>query len=493
MERFRDYRPNQVSLITFDPEVHFGSGSFEVFLVKTIGNLDLSVFWSGRHAKYEALGDLGGEAPYDPRAMLGIVLYGFSRGIFSSRKLENACRNDLGFQYVSGFNEPDHAALCRFIKDHDGAMKAVFRQLVYIAHASGFIDYHTLALDGTKIRANASKQFTGTRTDFEKRLGALDKYIGLAMARMSDPKESDEPISAKKLEQLRTSRQKINDFLRDVPVELNAQGREKKQNMTDPDSRVMIFNDGMPREAYNAQACVDSKVGLIVGEELVQAENDIKLLNSTLEAVVGLPDAKAQDISVLADSGYWDPQQLSLVEATGAKTYVPDPNRPNPYLPQGGSTGPRIVDIKPDQELPIAICSGGKNIPGTPTLRTHRTREQGTDFRQFPTKKDGECLQCEHMPMCFPNERKRKAFTMSDAKVQHFGTLKAAIQRLDTREGRKIYSRRMPLIERTFAETKAVIGFRKFLRRGIAKVSDEWTMMCTAYNLRKMHMATQKG
>lgn len=128
MERYRDYESDQQCFLTLDPSETFGQKSFETFLVTTIKNLDLSAFWSNN--------DLGGEAPYDPRAMLGIVLYGFCRGIFSSRKLEYACRNDMSFIYVSGHNCPDHAAICRFLKKFDVELKQVFRQFV----AGFFID-----------------------------------------------------------------------------------------------------------------------------------------------------------------------------------------------------------------------------------------------------------------------------------------------------------------------------------------------------------------
>jgi transposase len=108
MERFRGYEPDQQVFMTFNPSEKFGRDSFECFLVTTINDFDVTAFWANT--------DRGGETPYDPRAMLGIILYGFCQGIFSSRKLEHSCRHDLGFMYVSGHNSPDHAAICRFLK-----------------------------------------------------------------------------------------------------------------------------------------------------------------------------------------------------------------------------------------------------------------------------------------------------------------------------------------------------------------------------------------
>ena len=161
MDRFKAYEPDQQVFITIDPSEQFGRDSFESFLVSTIKELDVSAFWSNI--------DRGGETPYDPRSLLGIILYGFCRGIYSSRKLEHSCRYDLGFMYVSGHNAPDHAVICRFLNKYKQEIKLAFRQLVYVAHSKGYIDYHCLALDGTKIRANVSRSYTGTLKDFKKR------------------------------------------------------------------------------------------------------------------------------------------------------------------------------------------------------------------------------------------------------------------------------------------------------------------------------------
>jgi transposase len=119
MERFRTYEPDQQVFTTLIPSENFGRDSFEYFLVTMINDFDVTAFWANP--------DRGGETPYDPRAMLGIILYGFCQGIFSSRKLEHSCRNNLGFMYVSGHNCPDHAAICRFLKKYDQELKLIYR------------------------------------------------------------------------------------------------------------------------------------------------------------------------------------------------------------------------------------------------------------------------------------------------------------------------------------------------------------------------------
>jgi transposase len=179
MERFRVFEPDQHVLLVLNPTESFGKDSFEHFLVSTFKSLDLSPFWSNL--------DHGGEAPYHPCSMLGIILYGFCRGIFSSRKLEHGCKHDIGFMYVSGHNTQDHVAICRFLNRFSKELKQIFSQVIYIFHNKGFVDYHHLALDGTKIRANASRNYTGTLQDFRKRIASIDRYVEKAISRLSSP------------------------------------------------------------------------------------------------------------------------------------------------------------------------------------------------------------------------------------------------------------------------------------------------------------------
>ncbi len=476
MERFREYRPKQIAFIQFDPVQHFGKDSFECFLVHTIGTLDLAGFWSND--------DKGGEPPYDPRAMLGIILYGFCRGIFSSRKLENACRNDLGFQYVSGFNTPDHAAICRFIQDHQKMVREVFRQIVYIADSSGFIDYRTLALDGTKIRANVSKDFTGTISDFRKRLASLDKAIGEAMERLRQPEDGDEASPTRRLCRLQDRKRRIEAFLDQAQELKNSEGKEKAQNATDPESRMMKFPSGLFLAGYNAQACVDSKSGLIVGELVCQAEADRGLLNPVLDMVKGLPESPPEPVKVLADSGYWGSEQLSQAAERGVDAYIPDPYQ---NYHKSHET-PRLIDVYHQGADLMAKCSGGKVIKAG-KQKVYKDKSKGDVVRIFTTSKTETCLGCSLNSQCFPGLKARKEFSMSVSKAENFDVLKKLAERMGSKRGRALYNQRMPLMERTFAETKAVLGFQRFLRRGLVRVQSEWTLVCSAVNLRRLHAA----
>ncbi len=478
MERFRTYEPDQQVFVNLDPAETFGTDSFETYLVDSINAIDLSGFWSAS--------DRGGEAPYDPRAMLGLILYGICQGIYSSRKLEHACRHDLGFMYVSGHNCPDHAAICRFLARHPIQIKEAFRNVVYIAHAKGYIDYHTLAIDGTKIRANVSKSFTGTIKDFRKRVGAIDFFIEKALKRLSEASEGEKEGIARRIARAENDKDRITEFLTQAAEIYNIAGTEKKQNMTDPDSRNMVFSDGTIREAYNAQACVDDKGGLIVATECSQDENDKKLLNPMLDSVVRPEGMDHEPVTVLADAGYWDPKELSEAVANGNDVYVPSPEHPNPFFEPNKAAHQWIVEYEETGEGAFGKCPGGRVIKARETIRIYKNRDKGGPARVFYLMRSTECENCPFVAMCLPGNKKSRLVHISAVRIKYRSATRNIEARINSPEGKRIYSRRMPLIEKVFADIKAVKGFRRFMRRGVTAVTTEWTLVCMAFNMRRM-------
>ncbi|MBI9103091.1 MAG: transposase [Spirochaetales bacterium] len=340
MERFRIYDPNQQVMMILNPSNNFGEDSFEVFLVNIINTLDTSHFWPNE--------DRGGETPYDPRAMLGIILYGFCRGTFSSRKLERACLTDIGFIYVSGHNTPDHAAICRFLKCWRIQLKEIFAQIVYLAYEKGFIDYKCLSIDGTKIKANASKAFTGTLADFRKRLSSIELSIEESMSRL-ESNETNIEKTQQKIDKKIKDKKRITDFLCESDKILNRQGKEKKQNITDPDCRLMLFSNGTVHEAYNAQACVDGANGLIVAPEVSQEENDRRLLTPVLSKVISPEKAKDDKWQILADSGYWDPNELANAEGKHYELFIPSQTHASPLSSKGNTKKWEMKNFEKDE------------------------------------------------------------------------------------------------------------------------------------------------
>ena len=337
--------------------------------------------------------------------MLGIILYGFCRGIFTSRKLEKACRNDLGFMYVSGHNTPDHAAICRFLQRHRDILNETFRQIVYLAYKKGFIDYKTLALDGTKIRANASKVFTGTLEDFRKRLGSIEQSLEKAINRLESDSESDSVKSEIKINETMHEQERISKFLSNSTEILNLKGKEKKQNITDPDCRIMLFPDGTVHEGYNAQACVDSVAGLIVATEVSQAENDRKLLSPMLTEVVHPEESTIMPGKVLAEAGYWDPKELTRAVEEGYEVYVPSPSNAYPFSSRKKKDKWEMSNFETLDSGVFGTCPGGQRIKARDKLRVYSNKDKGGPYYIFRLTKNQYCSECKVHDQCLKNSR----------------------------------------------------------------------------------------
>ena len=315
MRNFRKYEPSQNMMIQFDPEHHFPENSFERFLVRIIQELSVEKFYGTEKTK--------GEKPFNPKALLGIIFYGISTGNFSSHKMERGCRNDFGFMYVSGFSTPDHSTICRFIEKFQKQIKDIFIQILYLADKSGFLDYQIIATDGTKIKASASRGFTGTIADFNKKLQRLEEKISEAIEKIND---SQSPVENKKLlkktERMQNDADKISAFLQDADEIRTKKGKETKQNITDPDCRIMKSANGY-KESYNAQAASDSKNGIIVAAEISTCADDSNSFLPMIEEISSnVPDKRKEKMKYVNDAGYFSTENIIKAEEKDIDTYV---------------------------------------------------------------------------------------------------------------------------------------------------------------------------
>ena len=327
-KKYRDYQPDQLMIITFDSSIKFPKGSFERFLVDILGEIDISSFYLDKEK------DKGGGVPYNPRALLGTIFYGIVNGVFSLRKLEYHSEHNDAFMFVSGFCKPDHSTIGNFLNDHRESIKDVFTQIVYIANEAGYVDMNTCSFDGTKMKANASKEFTGTLADFEKKKGRLQKKIKELMEKLKDT-DGSEAIKEKaeleqKLEKLQKKEKKISDFLSQAKKDTSMKGgKERKQNITDNASRLMKDSrNGGFIQGYNAQGTTENKNQIVVVAEVVSDENDkgqFKPMYEELqkEKEKNNIESNPEEEKNLMDNGFFTLEALKFAEDNGINIYSP--------------------------------------------------------------------------------------------------------------------------------------------------------------------------
>jgi hypothetical protein len=478
MDRYKNYEPDQYMWIEYRADELFPDGTYEHFIVSTLKMIDVTGFWEKE--------DKGGESPFHPRGMLGIIFYGISLGIFSSRKLEACCRDHLGFMYVSGHMKPDHATICRFIIEHYEGLKEVFSTLLYLAHEQGFIDYEEIATDGTKIKANAAKRFSGTVSDFEKRKEKYEKKIGQALEKLqaADDKEESEYWERKK-ERYEANKRKVEDFLKTAQKDYNSQGKERVQNITDADSRMMKLGKEY-KQGYNAQISVCGEKGMIVAAETVNEENDQNMLPEMIEVMNTCrpEEAMNEDSSEkhLADNGYLSQKAMEYIKENGIDAYIPVSAEKHAYddkLQQARKVSVEECKVREEGNKVLLTCPGGRCF--------EREREENKEEYTFTAGVAAHCEGCPHFERCRGHLKgvdKKFEVTAQYLKIADF--IEAHREKMRTDEARRIYSRRMDIVEKVFGHIKEDWGFKKMLRRTLPRVKCEWLFIVIAYNIKKL-------
>ncbi len=423
---FRRYSPEQTLLLPPSPRDWLPDGHLAYFISDTVDNLDLSSFYE----LYE--GDGRRNRPFDPRMMVKVLLYGYATGTFSSRKLAKKLHEDVAFRVLSGENFPAHRTIAEFRQQHLTAFQGLFVQVVRVAKEVGLVSLGTVAIDGTKVKASASKHKAmsyGRMQEEEQRLQAQIEEL-TSRSSQADAQEDalygeecsgeDIPEELKRREQRLKKIRAAMDRLKSRQAEADRQkGRspekksrakrpfgepEKKSqdNFTDPESRIMKTSSGFD-QCYNGQLTVDSENRLIVATGLTQSAADVEQLLPMVEKAAEVVQETPRE--VLADAGYRSESNLQKLEDKGISGYV--------SLGREGKSG--------------AVVTGEEN-PATRRMQ----------------------------------------------------------EKLATEAGRKTYGRRKGIVEPVNGWIKSVLGFRQFSLRGLAKAAGEWTLVCLALNLRQM-------
>jgi len=446
------------SLHDWLPENHMAH-----FVAEVVKQLDLSAIYES----YEE-GDGRGQSAYAPAMMVRVLLYGYCRGIYSSRKIQAKTYEDVAFRYLAAEEHPDHSTVAEFRKRHLEALAGLFTQGLRLCQKAGLVKLGHVALDGTKMQGNASKHKAMSYErmgETEKRLqaeverllreaeavdGAEDEKYGKgqggdelpaelarresrlakiraakaeleaeARQKAEEKKAAAETKVAERREQETRTGQKAKGREPEIPDPEQAVPEGKAQrSFTDPDSRIMPDGSrkGSFLQGYNAQAAVDAEAQVIVAAEVIQETTDNHQLAPMLEQVERNVGAKPQAAS--ADSGYWDPKQIEDARVQGIDLYV--------------ATGKQK--------------HGKSNVAGEDGLPT-------------PAKPDSL------------RERMK--------------------QKLQTEGGRNLYRMRKAIVEPVFGQIKEWRGFRRFLLRGWQKVRAEWKLICLTHNLLKLFRSGQ--
>jgi len=417
------------------------------FVVDMVSRLDLSPIRDSYQGR--------GSDAYPPSMMTALLFYAYATGVFSSRKIEQATYDSVAFRYVAVNSHPDHDTISTFRRRFLKELKALFTQILLVAHEMGILKLGSVSLDGTKIKANASRHHALSwehACKLEKQLkGEIEQLLRKAQRAdkealregMKIPEELSrrelrlEAIAAAKAEIERRAAERFAKEQEAHQAKLAAREAKKRStgkkprgpapnppepgakskdqvNLTDRESRIMPSSSGGFDQSYNAQAAVDVASMLIVENHITQQSNDKLELGPVVEKLCSLPESLGAIDTLLADAGYFSQNNVEQCK--------------------------------------------GKNI--VPYIASGREQHNAAPEDRFS----------EPEPLVGPVD--------PVTEMRH---------RLKTILGKAIYAKRKSTVEPVFGIIKAVMGFRQFLLRGLRKVAGEWDLVCIAYNLKRMY------
>jgi transposase len=408
-----------------------------------------------------------GNPQYDPKAMLKLLVYGYSYGIRSSRKLERECHYNLSFIWLTGGLKPDHKTIAEFRRKNKGALQQVIRQCARICIDLNLIDGNVLFIDGTRLRANAAIESSWTADKCNNRLAELDKRITTLLSDCEAADESEsEQSSLVHLEEKLADSKALKARIEDVLGRLNTEKRTSL-NTTDEDC-VRIHSRQGSHAGYNAQIAVDDANGLIVNSDVAPENNDMKQFATQLEQANAVLDTPCK--TACADAGYADYGTLSHVDRKETDVIVP----PQLEILKEPSGPFDKWNFKYDADKDVYICPEGHELRyvGTETKNRCRSYYAGK-----------VCWTCKHFGNC------TKARSVQGRRIRRYEheDLHAELEkRYAQADAKEIFARRKELVEHPFGHIKRNLNAGHFLLRGLAGVRAEMSLLAGCFDIRRM-------
>lgn len=409
-----------------------------------------------------------GPSSYNPVSMLKLLVYGYSYGIRSSRKLERALYHNFSFIWIAGGLKPDHKTIARFRKDNEKALQKVLKQTVRICLKIELIDGNCFFVDGTKMRGSASINNTYSEEGLQKLLERIDDDIDSLMAKCNeiDDKESGSFVKVKKDIQ---KAQNLKDKISQAKKALKKSDR-KKINTTDHDAVNMKGRQGS-HAGFNGQAVVDEKHGLIVSSDVVSENNDLNQFTKQIENANENVGKKCK-ISV-GDAGYSSVDDIAKMKED-IDVIVPNPKQISSESSKKKNKPFAKEKFTYDEVNDIYICPEGNALKYNRYIK----KDNNSIYR---IEDLNLCRECKFYGICTKDKYGRTIRRLKNEKLKQ-----KLASRYDSEEGKKIYARRKEVAELPFGHIKRNLGAGYFLLRGLKAVNAEFSILTGCFNVARM-------
>jgi transposase len=508
MARYKpvEYAQGQFIPISFEQQIL--PGTFEHALSFIVDNkLDFTTI-DAAHTN-----DAAGAPAYDPRVMLKIVLCAYARGMISSREIEAACQQNVVMMALSANTRPHFTTIAQFIRELGPAVHRMFVDVLLYCDELGLIGKEMFAIDGCKLSSNASKEWSGTRADFEKKRQKFGATVERLVSKHKTMDENGAPETvpgmrareAKAIEALKAKSAKIDAWLRENPDDKKGvTGKPVKSSMTDNGSAKMFSTHGVV-QGYNGVAAVDAKHQVIVGAEAFGSANEAEILTPMAEQVRATFRALGEEdiyrkAKVTADSGFHTEDSMKALSEAGVDGFVPDKRfrlRDAAFQTAQRHRSYKALAGRKRYERKFFLSTDFVFNPDNGKLTCPADKELYVKDRNFWTAKGlhgtvysgkiTECRVCELRSKCIrkPGTPVRTVLKVERRDVRE-NFSKKMILKVESELGRFLYGMRMGIVEPVFANLRHMLGLDRFTLRGADKVNVQWRLFAVVHNIHKV-------
>jgi transposase len=506
MAKYKRNNFNQMILVPISLEEQLVPGTLEYAIHHVIEErIDLSIFDS-RYSN-----DDTGRKALSPKVLLKVVLFGYSRGLLSSRSLEKACQENIIFMALGCGHKPDHSTFAAFVSSLGNEIGPLFTKVLLICEEEDLLGGTHFSLDGMKLSSNAAKEWSGTFSDLKKKQQALEKKVKEALLehREADKREkgeytTDQKRREKRIKRLKQKAHRIEKFLADNEPKPGSGGKEIQSNVTDNESAKMATSHGV-LQGYNANAIVDEKHQVVMHAQAFGKAEDSTSMRAMLEGAKEKLEAAGWEdplkgMTISADTGYYSVKNLEDCKELEVDAYVPDPQfrkrdvrfedalryrRPVDKNKERYTSKKRffsVEDFKLDDRTGKLICPAGH---GLYVRNRNFVTADGYKAIAYQAPKTA-CRECALRSRCLRNPD-----TVSRQVHVFYGKRPGSItdemkQKIDTPEGRRTYSKRLGIVEPVFGNIRSCKKMDRFTLRGRIKVNIQWLLYCLVHNIEKI-------
>ena len=495
MAKYKRYDYSQSILIPVSLEQQLMPGTLE-FAIHTLieTRMDLSVFDN----KYN--NDRTGRSAYDTKVLLKMVLLAYSRGLISSRKIEQACRENIIFMALACGQQPDHSTIAAFVSSMKDQILPLFRDILLVCEEQKLLGGTFFALDGCKLASNASKEWSGKISDLKNKKNKieqkvqrlLDEQIEADNSESSDP--ADQAKRERQIDKLHRQADRIEKWLNENEPRIGASGKEVQSNVTDNESAKMHTSHGTI-QGYNGQALVDKKHQVILHGEAFGCGQDHGHLEPMLDGAkknlqaVGHSQDFFKGKILTADTNYHSHNNLEKCVEEELDAYIPDHKfrtrdsrfkTQQRHQPQKAKMF-KLKDFKHDQSKDQYICPCGKRLK----LRVKNIIVHRVIYKRYLSD-EADCRDCSRKHRCIRGKKGKCRQLDVPFGITEDNYRKAMVAKVDSEKGRRIYPQRIAIIEPVFANIRTHKQLNRFTLRGKIKVNIQWMLYCLVHNMGKI-------